>query len=60
MQVDTLKILFILFSFLEAVGMGIIPIYSTRFKESPTVLGIANAFSGGVFIAIAMMHIMPE
>jgi hypothetical protein len=24
------------------------------------VLGIANAFTGGVFVAIAFVHIMPE
>ena len=29
-------------------------------NKSINVLGIANAFSGGVFIAIAFMHIMPE
>jgi len=60
MTPETLKIIFIIFSFCEAVGMGLIPVYSKTFKESPTALGIANAFSGGVFVAIAMMHIMPE
>ena len=29
-------------------------------KNSPKILGVANAFAGGVFIAIALMHIMPE
>ena len=40
--------------------MGLVPIKSKRFRESPKALGVANAFSGGVFIAIALMHIMPE
>ena len=57
---DFIKIAFIIIAFVEAVGLGIIPVISTKFKESPMILGIANAFSGGVFIAIAMMHIMPE
>ena len=40
--------------------LGSIPILSSKFSESPCVLGVANAFSGGVFLAIAVMHIMPE
>jgi len=60
MQADTLKIIFMIIAFFEAAGLGVIPVYSTRFKESPKILGIANAFSGGVFITIALMHIMPE
>jgi len=38
----------------------LIPVYSKKFSESPMILGMANAFSGGVFLAIALMHIMPE
>jgi len=56
----TLKIIFIFVSFFEAVLLGLIPVYSKSFAESPKVLGVANAFSGGVFLAIALMHIMPE
>ena len=57
---DTVKISFIVIAFFEALGMGSIPLVSTRFKESPMALSVANAFSGGVFLAIALMHIMPE
>lgn len=60
MEPNTLKILFIIVAFIEAAGLGILPVKSKSFKESPLVLGIANAFSGGVFLGIAMMHIMPE
>ncbi len=56
----TVKILFMVISFLEALGLGVIPVYSSKFKFSPMILGIANAFSGGVFVAISLMHIMPE
>ena len=56
----TVKILFIVAAFIEAALLGVLPIKSKKFKESPTVLGIANAYSGGVFLAIALMHIMPE
>jgi len=57
---DWLKFGFIIIAFLEALIMGSIPVKSKKFRESPKILGIANAFSGGVFIAIALMHIMPE
>ena len=57
---NILKIIFIIVALLEAFFMGIIPVKCKYFKESPRVLGIANAFSGGVFIAICLMHIMPE
>ena len=40
--------------------MGMIPVKVKSFRESTNILAIANAFSGGVFIAIALMHIMPE
>ena len=33
---------------------------SARCRNSASVLGIANAFSGGIFIAIALVHILPE
>jgi len=57
---ETLKIVFMITAFFEAALLGMIPVKSSSFKESPMVLGIANAFSGGVFVAIACMHIMPE
>lgn len=37
-----------------------IPTWSSNCRESPKILGIANSFAGGVFLAIALMHIMPE
>jgi hypothetical protein len=57
---NILKIIFIIVALLEAFLMGIIPVKCKYFKESPGVLGVANAFSGGVFLAICLMHIMPE
>ena len=40
--------------------MGMVPVKVKSFRESPKILGVANAFSGGVFLAISLMHIMPE
>lgn len=54
------KIGFIVASFLEAMIAGLIPTWSSNCRESPKILGIANSFAGGVFLAIAFMHITPE
>jgi zinc transporter ZupT len=53
------KIGFIIISFIEGLT-GIIPTYSRNCRESPTFLGVANAFAGGIFLAIAFTHILPE
>lgn len=54
------KIGFIIVSFLEAAIAGMIPTWSPSCRESPKILGIANSFAAGVFLAIALMHITPE
>lgn len=54
------KIIFAFFCFLEAYLPGVFPTYSKGCRESPKILGIANAFACGVFIAIALIHIAPE
>jgi len=46
--------------FLEATIMGLLPVLSKTFTENPTIISLANAFSGGVFLAICTLHIMPE
>ena len=55
-----LKIMFIVLSFSEAIIAGFIPTWSTNCRENPKILGIANSFAGGVFLAIAFCHITPE
>lgn len=54
------KIAFIIAVALEALISGMIPTWSPSCRESPKVMGIANSFAGGVFLAIALMHITPE
>lgn len=60
MNTTELKVLYIVVLFLEANLLGLIPVFSKTCTQSPRVMGLANAFSGGVFLAIAMMHILPE
>lgn len=54
------KIGFIVFVFFEALLSGFFPTWSKTCRESPKILGIANSFAAGVFIAIALVHILPE
>ncbi len=54
------KIAFIIVVFLEAYLSGIFPTYSKQCRESPKILGIANSFASGVFLAISLVHILPE
>jgi zinc transporter ZupT len=54
------KIGFIVVVFFEALLSGYFPTWSKTCRESPKILGIANSFAAGVFIAIALVHILPE
>lgn len=57
---NILKLVFIFVFFAEAFFMGILPVKLKRFRNSVTALGLSNSFAGGVFIAIALLHIIPE
>jgi len=54
------KLSFIFVVFFEAFLTGLIPTWSRSCRENPKILGIANAFAAGVFLAIALVHILPE
>jgi len=54
------KIAFIVICFCEAFFSGCFPTWSKGCRENPKILGIANAFASGVFLAIALIHILPE
>lgn len=55
-----LKICFIVVVFCEAFFSGCFPTWSAGCRENPKILGIANSFAAGVFIAVALVHILPE
>ena len=54
------QIAFIFAGFAEGMIGGFIPTWSSSCRESPKVLGIANAFACGVFLAIGLCHMTPE
>jgi zinc transporter 1/2/3 len=36
------------------------PLKNKKFKSSKTLMGLANAFSGGIFIAAGILHVLPD
>lgn len=54
------KIVTIVILWCEAYFCGIFPTLSKNCRENPAVLGVANCFSAGVFIALCLVHILPE
>merc|ERR1712060_370247 len=59
-KVMIVQIAFIILVFLEAFVSSFYPTWNANCRENPKIIGIANSFAGGVFIAIALMHITPE
>ena len=55
-----LKIVSIVVLFAMAIGFGIMPYFITSCRTSTKFLGLANAFSGGLFLGIGLFHILPE
>ena len=46
--------------FLEVVIFGSIPLRLVAFKENKLVLALSGAFSGGLFLSIGLIHLLPE
>jgi zinc transporter ZupT len=42
------------------VYIGMIPAFSLKCRNSQTSLSLMNCFAGGVFLAMALIHILPE
>ena len=42
------------------VACWLIPLRSKKVVDNPLALSLANAFSGGVFLALAFGHLIPE
>jgi len=61
---DTAVLLMKIGSLLIILGVtllfGYFPLFWKRCRKSTKFLGIANAFSGGIFMGIALFHLLPE
>jgi zinc transporter ZupT len=55
-----IKIAFIFVIFGIALGFGILPAKVKSCGRNPRFMSMANSFSGGLFLAIALIHILPD
>lgn len=53
-----------IFSLLIILGLtilfGFVPYFWKKCRKSTKILGLANSFSGGIFLGIALFHLLPE
>ena len=59
-EIFWIKVAFIIGGFIQGMVCGLIPVWNTSCRTSPKMVGIANSFSAGLFIAIGLMHVLPE
>lgn len=60
MELNLIKIIGGILLWLSMVVFGLLPIYYTKFRTSARLMSLCNCFSGGLFIAIGLVHILPE
>ena len=58
-DVDTFKWIMLVLMFL-CIGFGIIPKIWGKCRDSETTLSLLNCYSGGLFLGIALIHMLPE
>lgn len=46
--------------FIITLTFGSMPLRMKAFRENKMVLALANAFSGGLFLAVGILHLLPE
>lgn len=54
------KIIGILSIFVETAIFVLFPILNAKFKGNLTLMGLANSFSAGLFLAAGLFHILPD
>ena len=60
MEILTIKIWGGVLLFLCMVVFGLLPIFHSQFKTNSRMLSYCNCFCGGLFLAIGLVHILPE
>ena len=58
-DIDTFKIV-MLFCMILCVGLGIIPKLWGKCSDNEEILSMLNCFSAGIFMAMSLVHMMPE
>jgi zinc transporter 1/2/3 len=52
--------IYLVITLVVTLSFGILPYKSNILKKFTLFMGIFNAFSGGMFLSMGMVHILPE
>ena len=55
-----IKILAMIIMFMIIMIVGSLPIRIKSFKTNPLLLSLTRAFSGGLFLGVGLIHLLPE
>jgi len=55
-----IKILAMIIMFMMIMIVGSLPIRIKSFKTNPLLLSLTRAFSGGLFLGVGLIHLLPE
>jgi len=56
----TLQVLLTISIFLINLIFGLVPLFCKKCILNSSFIGIANAFSGGIFLSTGLFHLIPE
>jgi zinc transporter 1/2/3 len=45
---------------IESIAFALFPVYNKKFKSNKKLMGLANSFSAGIFIAAGILHVLPD
>lgn len=60
METWIIKVIAMITMFTMIIAIGNIPLRSKTFKTNQKILSLTSAFSGGLFLAVGLLHLMPE
>jgi amino acid permease len=56
----TIQVVLTISIFLISIIFGFIPLFCKKCIFNSSFIGIANAFSGGIFLSTGLFHLIPE
>jgi len=59
LDIQTFKII-VLFALIACVGLGFVPKAWSKCRDNEYTLSFLNCFSAGIFLAMSLVHMMPE
>lgn len=55
-----IKVFAMIVMFLMIMIVGSLPLRMKQFKTNPLLLSLTRAFSGGLFLGVGLIHLLPE